>query len=318
MSACSVTYFETQARLTTWTDELEFLGYILCELIDEERLNKIGFRCHQAVDLPAIVDILRFHLKKPDGCLAKMMSEDEIKVFRQLLKKSKNIRNLMAHHNIQDDNRLHDLKNTKEKMSDMLEFAIKVVASDRGIDQVTWSPYHHICKTYMEVKEPLIVTVPLNKEPLLSFRDQVLHDHELEQRPVLYQRSKRKATEEGRRKQKDDYATALIRKQKRKERDITMRLDHQSEKLDKLEQRFIKSQELGYARLYKIKTRMREEQELFHWQRAEILNNGMVHPTVEEKVLFITVFLAVSSPLWLTIIFICNLYTRIRGRSRRV
>lgn len=136
MSACSVTYFETQARLTTWTDELEFLGYILCELIDEERLNKIGFRCHQAVDLPAIVDILRFHLKKPDGCLAKMMSEDEIKVFRQLLKKSKNIRNLMAHHNIQDDNRLHDLKNTKEKMSDMLEFAIKVVASDRGIDQV--------------------------------------------------------------------------------------------------------------------------------------------------------------------------------------
>jgi hypothetical protein len=135
MAVCAVTYFETQARLTAWTDELEFLGYILCELIDEEALNTTGYRCHQAADLPAIIGILRPQLKEPDGYLANMMSEDEVKLFRRLLKKSKDIRNFMAHHNIRND-RWNDLENTKECLSDMLEFAIRGAASDRGIYQV--------------------------------------------------------------------------------------------------------------------------------------------------------------------------------------
>jgi hypothetical protein len=132
----SETYFETHARLTTWTDELEFLGYILCELIDEEGLNTTGYPFHQAADLLAIIKILRRQLKKPDGCLAGMMNEDELKVFRRLLNKSKNIRNYMAHHNIRNNDRLNDLENTKEMLSDMLEFAIRGAASDRGIYQV--------------------------------------------------------------------------------------------------------------------------------------------------------------------------------------
>lgn len=136
MSVFPVTYFETQARLTTWTDELEFLGYILCELIDEEGLNKIGYRCHQAADLPAIINTLRLQLKEPDGYLAKMMHKDEIKVFRRLLRKSKDIRNLMAHHNIRNHDKLSELENTKETLSEMLELAIKGAASDRGIYQV--------------------------------------------------------------------------------------------------------------------------------------------------------------------------------------
>lgn len=136
MSVCSVTYFETQARLTTWTDELEFLGYILCELIDAEGLNTTGYRYHQAADLPAIIGILRPQLKEPDGCLTKMMSEGELIAFRRLLRKSKDIRNLMAHHNIRNDDKLNDLENTKERLGDMLEFAIRGAASDRGIYQV--------------------------------------------------------------------------------------------------------------------------------------------------------------------------------------
>lgn len=169
----------------------------------------------------------------------------------------------------------------------------------------------------MGVNGPLIVMVPLNKEPLLSFRDRVLHDDDLEQSRVLYRRPKLKATEEGRQKQKDDYKTALIRKQQRKERDIAMRSNHQSKKLEKLEQRFIKSQELGYARLNEVKVRMREEKEVFYRQRAEILNDGIFHPTVGEKFLFITILLAISSPLWLTVVLIYNIYSRTRGRCRR-
>ncbi|KAJ5665715.1 uncharacterized protein N7477_008163 [Penicillium maclennaniae] len=317
MSVCPVTYFEIQARLMTWTDELEFLGYILCELIDEKNLNTKGYSYHQAADLPAIIDIIRLHLKEPNGCLSKMMSEDERKKFRRLLRKSKDIRNAMAHHNIRNDARLHDLENVKERLSDMLEFAIRGAASDRGIYQVAWSPYYHICKTYMEMKGPLIVMVPLNEESLLSFRDRVLRDHDFEQKEVLHRRVKRKATEEGRRKQKIDYESALVRKQQRKERDIAMRSKHQSEKLGRIHQRFIKSQELGYTRLNKVKVWMKEERELFYRQRAEVLKDGIIHPTAEKELLFITI-LAVSSPLWLTVIFIYDMYNRTRGRYHRV
>lgn len=158
--------------------------------------------------------------------------------------------------------------------------------------------------------------VPLNEEPLLSFRDRVLHDHDLEQKQVLHRRPKRKATEEGRQKQKDDYETALIRKQQRKERDIAMRSKHQSEKLGRINQRFVKSQQLGYARLNKIKVWMKGEQELFCQRRAEVLKEGIIHPTAEENLLLITIF-AISSPLWLTVIFIYNMYKKTRDGYRR-
>ena len=89
MSVQAEAYFETQTRLTAWTDELEFLGYILCELIDADGLSTRGYRCHQAADLPAIVDIVRLQLKEPNGSLAKVMKEDELKTLRQLLTKAK-------------------------------------------------------------------------------------------------------------------------------------------------------------------------------------------------------------------------------------
>lgn len=129
-------YFEAQARLTTWTDELEYLGYILCELIDANSLDKTGYRCHQAADLPTLVGIIRLQLKEPDGSLVNLISEDELKIFRRLMSKAKEIRNSMAHHMTQNEHKLNDLGNTKLALSDMLEYAIRSVASDRGIDQV--------------------------------------------------------------------------------------------------------------------------------------------------------------------------------------
>lgn len=160
--------------------------------------------------------------------------------------------------------------------------------------------------------------VPLNKEPLLFFRGRVLRDHDLRQRQMLHRNPKCKATEEGRRKQKDDFEAALLRKQQRKDRDIATRSNHQSVKLERLEKKFTRSQELGYNRLNKVKARMREEQELFYRQRAEILKDGLFYPTVEDQTLLITILLAISSPLWLTVMFIYNVYSRTRGSSRCV
>ncbi|KAJ5541654.1 hypothetical protein N7494_006730 [Penicillium frequentans] len=308
-------YFEAQARLTTWTDELEYLGYILCELIDANSLDKTGYRCHQAADLPTLVGIIRLQLKEPDGSLVNLISEDELKIFRRLMSKAKEIRNSMAHHMTQNEHILNDLGNTKQALSDMLEYAIRSVASDRGIDQVAWCPYHHICKAYIEANKPPTVMVPLNGDSLLSIRETILRDHDSEQMRLLYKRPKRKATEEGRQKQKDDYEAALIRKQQRKERDITLRSSHLAEKRRRLEQRFKESQELGRAQKKDIDMRMIEEQKIFNRQRAEILKDGMLHSSPDPKPLIIAIFVTISSPFWIVGLAMYNLYTRGAYRS---
>ncbi|KAJ5259499.1 hypothetical protein N7478_012480 [Penicillium angulare] len=139
MSVQAEAYFETQTRLTAWTDELEFLGYILCELIDADGLRTRGYRCHQAADLPAIVDIVRLQLKEPNGSLARVMREDELKNLHQLMKKAKQIRNKMAHHSTQDKNGLKTLESTKRSLCDLLEYAIRLAALERGISQVCFT-----------------------------------------------------------------------------------------------------------------------------------------------------------------------------------
>jgi hypothetical protein len=94
-----------------------------------------------------------------------------------------------------------------------------------------------------------------------------------------------------------------------------MRSNHQSEKLHRIEQRFLEAQELGYAQLNKVKVRMREQEEFYLRERAEILKDGMLHSTVDEEPFLITILLAISSPLWLTVVFIYTLQSRTCGRS---
>jgi hypothetical protein len=129
-------YFEAQTRLTRWTDELEFLSYILCELIDAAPLNALGYRCHQAADLPALINVLRPHTMEHSGSLAAVMSADELQDFRRLMKKAKVIRNASAHHVAQTVDALERLEDGKRQFGNMLELAIKRVASDRAIHQV--------------------------------------------------------------------------------------------------------------------------------------------------------------------------------------
>lgn len=132
-------FFEAQSQLATWTDELEFLCYILCELIDAESLSAVGYEYHQAADFSTLSGIIRRHIRDPSRSLAPIMSEDELVSFRQLLKQAKEIRNISAHHGILTMDKFSELEGIKQRLSNVLEFSIKRVASDRAIYQVCFN-----------------------------------------------------------------------------------------------------------------------------------------------------------------------------------
>ena len=60
---------------------------------------------------------------------------------------------------------------------------------------------------------------------------------------------------------------------------------------------------------------MREEEELFQRQRAEIIRENLVHLSVEEKLSPMLVLLAISSPIWLTGVLIYDICTKIRAHA---
>jgi hypothetical protein len=110
-------------------------------------------------------------LQEPGGYLAQIMSEDELKVFRRLLRKSKEIRNLMAHYNIRDGERLNDLENTKENLSDMLEFAIRGAALDRGVYQVYFYIYTYTDNLLIVYSRSLGLPIIISAKYLWKRRD---------------------------------------------------------------------------------------------------------------------------------------------------
>jgi hypothetical protein len=119
-------YYDTYEKLTTWNDELEFLGYILCEVINPNELSARGFQCHQAVDLPAIVSMLQKASGQADGKLTAFMNNNERKGFRRLMNTTKEIRNLVAHQ-IPNENHITDLRLAKEQLCSWIEKLITVL-----------------------------------------------------------------------------------------------------------------------------------------------------------------------------------------------
>lgn len=157
--------------------------------------------------------------------------------------------------------------------------------------------------------------VPLNQEPLLSFRARFIHDRGNTQNRITFQRPKRRPTDESRQKHREAFETAVKRKMERKDRDFALRSKARSEKLYKIEQRFIKSQELGYNRLNKVKTWMKDEQELFQRQQAIILENEPPYHGVDENQWLILFLLALCAPMWLVVVFIRKIHRKTYGSS---
>lgn len=129
-------YLESHKRLLNWTQELEFLGYILSEIVDPHGLDKQGFTCHQAVDLPTIIYILRRACSRPGGRLRGVLSKQASKYFGDLLLRCKRIRNTMAHHAVLDDETMRTPQEAKEELGLQLQSVISQAASRYDIHQV--------------------------------------------------------------------------------------------------------------------------------------------------------------------------------------
>lgn len=136
MSQQATSYLESHKLLSTWNNELEFLGFILLELVDPRGLEKRGFPCHQAADLPAIIDTLHHACSKPGGRLRRVLDTRASRDFEDLLYRCKEIRNSMAHHKSLDKEQIRILQNVKVQLSGQFQFVIQQAASRFHVHQV--------------------------------------------------------------------------------------------------------------------------------------------------------------------------------------
>jgi hypothetical protein len=83
-------------QLCQWQDELEFLCFVLCNIIEPP-----GNQTTQADQTP---DLLKFigRIKKvsqiPNGRIRELLQSDEISELKHRLQQTKRVRNLVAHH----------------------------------------------------------------------------------------------------------------------------------------------------------------------------------------------------------------------------
>jgi hypothetical protein len=136
MSSAAAVYIESHKRLSEWNDELEFLGFVLLEIIDPEGFEERGFCWHQAADLPTIIDILQSACSIPNEKLGKVLNRKSLKYFKALLDQCRQIRNAVAHHQSPDKTRLKTLQERKENLSSWLQSIIRLVASVFDIHEV--------------------------------------------------------------------------------------------------------------------------------------------------------------------------------------
>jgi hypothetical protein len=170
----------------------------------------------------------------------------------------------------------------------------------------------------MDEGRPLMVRVPLNEEELLSFRERTLHEHINRLSLVPNQYRNHKSTEISRKKQEDDYRAAYLRKQRNIEQNLVVQSNHSLIKLRKLEHNFDKNQQLCFAKMNKIKLRMRRDEEIFQYQRSNLLKNVVSHEGTFQESFLILVILAICSPLWIPLALIHNLYGRYQDHANRV
>ena len=136
MVQTAASYIQAHAQLSSWNDELEFLGFILAELTDPRGLEANGFPWHQAADLPALVDILEHSCNQPNGILERLLPKQDRKRLRSWLLGSKQIRNAVAHHRSLSKAQLGARKSVRDELVRLLEFNIRVVAAGCGIREV--------------------------------------------------------------------------------------------------------------------------------------------------------------------------------------
>lgn len=136
MSQEAGVYVESHEVLSNWNNELEYLGYILSEIVNPRGLDKQGFVWHQAADLPTIHNALRQASKSRCGKLRAVMNDEQLNRFMYLMRKSRGIRNAVAHHQIPCEQKMKELRSIKDELNRQLQSIINLVASKFNIDHV--------------------------------------------------------------------------------------------------------------------------------------------------------------------------------------
>ncbi|RAH55401.1 hypothetical protein BO85DRAFT_499300 [Aspergillus piperis CBS 112811] len=292
-------YLESHKQVLKWTKELEFLGYILSEIVDPDGLEERGYYCHQAADLPAIVDTLKRACSQPNSRLRGVLGKQAAKYFSNLLKKSKQIRNVMAHHLLLSHEKLLALGKTKEELDQIFQSVISRAASRYNIQQVTWYPDD---TEFSGIPNRHTETIALGGEPPLYQRQRILA---FEAGPSNMPKKKKKkkqkekATEESRVAQLIALEASLRRKLGKVQKEKAQIMEAKARKLQILEQTYRQRWQERMEKINRILLLTKHEERDLKVQRGKIFGEPF-GANVSTDALFILLLLALSSPLWLS------------------
>ncbi|GLA81165.1 hypothetical protein AtubIFM56815_004804 [Aspergillus tubingensis] len=315
-------YLESHKQVLKWTKELEFLGYILSEIVDPDGLEERGYYCHQAADLPAIVDTLECACFQPNSRLRCVLDERTSRHFRNLLLRSKQIRNVMAHHLSLTHEKLLALRNTKEELEREFQSAIGQVASRYNIQQVTWYPDD---TEFSGPSHRHTEAIALGSEPPLYQRQRILafeagpsnmpkknkkkkeKKQEEKERTKMKQeekkqkkkKQKKKATEESRAAHLIALEASLRRRIGKIEKEKAQIMEAKARKLQILEQTYRQRWQERMEKINRILLLTKDEERDLKVQHGKIFGEPF-GANVSTDALFILMLLALSSPLWLS------------------
>ncbi|GLA50064.1 hypothetical protein AnigIFM63604_006083 [Aspergillus niger] len=288
-------YLESHKQVLKWTKELEFLGYILSEIVDPDGLEQRGYYCHQAADLPAIVDTLEHACFEPGSRLRGVLGEKASRHFRNLLLRSKQIRNIMAHHLPLSDEKRLALQETNQELDQQLQSVISRAASRYDIQQVNWYPddteFSGRSNWHSEI-------ISLGSEPPLYQRQKILGTAAVPSNGSKKKKRKQKATKESREAHWIALEASLRRKIGRIQEEQARIMEAKARKLQRLEQTYRQRWQVRMEKINRILLMTKDEERDLKIQRRKIFGEPF-GAKLSTDALFILILLALSSPLWL-------------------
>lgn len=124
----------TCGYLCQWQDELEFLCFVLCDIISPPETTE--HKISQTLDLLNFIEIIDEECESPRGRLRELLSKKKLSKLKSCLHQTKQIRNMVAHH-LPIDNYVMVKKQAAVKSTmATLESVIQRGAERYKIDQV--------------------------------------------------------------------------------------------------------------------------------------------------------------------------------------
>ncbi|CRG85855.1 hypothetical protein PISL3812_02861 [Talaromyces islandicus] len=306
-------YIQSHELLSTWNDELEYLGYILAEIVDPHGLDQRGFVWHQAADLPAIDDILKQASKRPNSRLKAVLNKTQRKKLRHLMLNARRIRNMVAHHQTPCEKEMRDMHRRKDELSGLLQSAIGLVASKFDIDHVNW--YADLNLHNQPTGNPRqMARISLRDESLVSQRQEALAIS-LNRSHSSTSHQRRKATEEGREQHRRTYIAAQRRKAEKALRNAVVMEEQTVRKLKEIDSRYYAKRQQRLDKINRTIQLMRDEEREWKHRRSQVKMPGICsHDNILAA--WFLAFLAITSPFWLCCVFVHKLWATFCKRFR--